>query len=386
MSSGNSASVGVAAPGSLLTVPDPGRITVFDAMRAYAVWLTFMVHFSGYYASKALHLDLDGPLELLQLEWLPAVMLWAHKSHFGVFIFFVLSGYLIARTSEKKPYGRFLWARIRRIYPAFLVSLCVALLLYRWVSEPVTGVPLAAETVLANLVFLNGFLPARVPAYHFVTWSLFYEAIFYLSYPLIHQAGRYQRWLEPACIAGFLVAMRLIGDPLWIMYVPLFLGAGVYRAQSAGWGGAGQRLLTGRLVLAGAAYLALSCAFLFLPPAQVVDGLPQLGLGFLLFIPCFGLVIAWLIGHAPALEPLWRRVPGCRAWCAIGEMSYSVYLWHTLCIALVFYGLRGPLNGSLPGLLLASLCLTGAVSWLSYRWVERPFFQGRRHPAIGART
>ena len=116
----------------------------------------------------------------------------------------------------------------------------------------------------------------------------------------------------------------------------------------------------------------------FLPLPQTMAGGFRLDGIFMAFIVCFGLVVAWLVAHAGPLDTVWRRAPFNRLWIAVGEMSYSLYLLHALCISVVFYGFRGWLNDSLIGLLLTSLALSGAVSWLSYRWVEQPFLRRRQ--------
>ena len=114
----------------------------------------------------------------------------AFHSHYGVDLFFILSGYLIANLlqSGKMSTSQFLWRRFLRIYPPFLASLLVIILL----SIPVFHLKLNATNLLANLFFLNGFFDLEVVPLNPVTWSLFYEAIFYFIAAILYaRAGQH---------------------------------------------------------------------------------------------------------------------------------------------------------------------------------------------------
>ena len=94
-------------------------------MRGFAVLLVFCVHAAGNAAAIALGSTSAG-MHFAALEPLGARLLfWLHASHHGVFLFFVLSGFLIGRMWWPRPalaYATFAWRRTLRIYPAFLLS------------------------------------------------------------------------------------------------------------------------------------------------------------------------------------------------------------------------------------------------------------------------
>jgi peptidoglycan/LPS O-acetylase OafA/YrhL len=102
-----------------MTQPRPQRrIAAIDSMRGVASLMVAFHHFDG-----ALGRD---------LAWMPAVArTLLHEGALGVQIFFVLSGYVIALSTEKlEPclanVGRFVLRRGTRLDPPYLVSIALA--------------------------------------------------------------------------------------------------------------------------------------------------------------------------------------------------------------------------------------------------------------------
>ncbi|MFO0576320.1 MAG: acyltransferase [Polyangia bacterium] len=171
-------SVSGPAPVPDSTVPYVGCI---DGLRALSIlWMIgFHVLFmTGYWLQ---------PDQYIRLSNHPAVMLFA-KGHLGVEIFFVLSGYLIARlllheqaaTGTVRP-GRFYLRRATRILPAYAVVLLL--------SGAVLGAEAHLGSAWANLLLLNNFLPFDAQALPWA-WSLAVEEQFYLLFPLGLLAAR----------------------------------------------------------------------------------------------------------------------------------------------------------------------------------------------------
>ena len=127
-----------------------------DGLRGFAVLLVFCVHAAGTAAVLFLGRDLD-------VVALPAVtsggerlLFWLHRSHHGVFLFFVLSGFLIGRMWWPRAvlsYRAFAWRRTLRIYPAFLAAF-VASLAFAYASG--NWQPPDWPRIAGNLLFLNG--------------------------------------------------------------------------------------------------------------------------------------------------------------------------------------------------------------------------------------
>jgi peptidoglycan/LPS O-acetylase OafA/YrhL len=117
----------------------------------------------------------------------------------GVDIFFVISGFLITgiivRELERKRFSLpgFYNRRIRRIFPALIVVLCVTLVLgWLWMLPAayaqLSGDVLASAAFFANIALLlqSGYFDiesARKPLLHL--WSLGIEEQFYLFWPLM---------------------------------------------------------------------------------------------------------------------------------------------------------------------------------------------------------
>ena len=127
--------------------------------------------------------------------------------YLGVTLFFVLSGFLLARTALRAEEGqgfhagRFYLRRLRRIYPALLWTMALTLLALRiWMPAPIGS--LRAETVSALLGVQNWRLirlsqdyftriTATTPLTHL--WSLMVELQFYLVWPLLFGMARLER-------------------------------------------------------------------------------------------------------------------------------------------------------------------------------------------------
>lgn len=136
--------------------------------------------------------------------------------HLSVLIFFVLSGYVIG-ISTKKPLtketiGLYLKKRLVRIWPIYIISLILAVLL---------SPPLPLVTIVSNLLFLQ-ILWKPVIATNAPLWSLHYEMLFYL---LFIPVSVFQLRPLYVCIGsflgglGFLLFSNWSGAPLLTSYL-----------------------------------------------------------------------------------------------------------------------------------------------------------------------
>lgn len=104
--------------------------------------------------------------------------------HFGVVLFFFISGYLIVQTLTKhKDVKKFMINRAIRIYPAFIALSIPIFLLgplanYEWMGS-LRGHPIEfLKALIENLLFLPGMF--ALPIAQKNAWSLSYEFAFYL--------------------------------------------------------------------------------------------------------------------------------------------------------------------------------------------------------------
>jgi exopolysaccharide production protein ExoZ len=210
------------------------RLEALEGLRGYAAFLVFLTHAFGLLAAKLYGVDADS-FELYRgmPAGLAAAML-LFRSHYGVDLFFVLSGLLMAEIAARRwpGSGPFLARRALRIYPAYLASLAVVLV----VATMVFGRPTSAIELAGNGAFVQGFNIDGIAPINPVTWSLSFEAAFYLAVPLLAFAvagrGASPRGAAPVLLALFaaiVAAAALLpgARSIFLAYFALFV-PGIY--------------------------------------------------------------------------------------------------------------------------------------------------------------
>ncbi len=173
-----------------------------DSLRGIAILLVLFFH--GFNYPGLVWSRFRGPARLFITA---SVGGWT-----GVYLFFVLSGFLITGIlldSKPKPhyYRRFYLRRALRILPAFYLLLILLIILPRtgWLEDRRVGWPFIGLSFLylANLTPLFG-----VPAQYAALWSLAVEEHFYLLWPTAVRAltRRAAAW----CALGIFVASPMI--------------------------------------------------------------------------------------------------------------------------------------------------------------------------------
>ena len=158
------------------------RLEALEGLRGYAAFLVFLVHSCGLAAAALYGVDPDH-LTLAQAQGPVAALLFFFRSHYGVDLFFVLSGLLMADIAARRWPGTrtFLARRALRIYPAYLASGALALVVGLWIFRH----EFTAPQLAANAAVLQGFFVLGIAPLNPVTWSLSYEVAFYLAVPLL---------------------------------------------------------------------------------------------------------------------------------------------------------------------------------------------------------
>jgi exopolysaccharide production protein ExoZ len=353
--------------------PHQKRLQALDGLRGYAVLMVFLVHYIGS-VSGLMGRNLTLPIN--QLHWTDIALLWLRTSNYGVYIFFGLSSFLIGRmfiVDPRRSFRTFIVRRFQRIYPAFLISLLIS----GAIGILVTGyMKFSWITLLQNLFFLNGwFALGEIASYNFVTWSLFFEFVFYLTIPLAFIPLRYISDTPAArVVLGFAVlvltaaAMKL--GATFLFFLTGFVLANVPDEALS--------LLAGQLRSA-----------LVIPIYMLVTGLYSLGvIGMDIFVPAYMVATAMLIVAAAYGEGLLNRIATQPLLLRLGRISYSFYLVHATAILLYFWTLQHlPTNRFTTGLtVLLSLPMTLAMSWYAARWLyevaERPYFEKDRSALV----
>ena len=189
----------------LLFTPVEGHLRPLDGLRALSILWVVLFHAAWY---GALHIPPPVYGGLL----LSPLMLPVWRGDFGVDVFFVLSGLLIAgmlideRTKTGGlRLGLFYGRRLMRLWPALVVAVVV--------DMAVIGDN--REATWANLLYLSNFLPIRESAMAW-TWSLAIEEQFYLLCPwLVNGLGPMGPGRRVATLAAIAIGLCVLGA--WIV-------------------------------------------------------------------------------------------------------------------------------------------------------------------------
>ncbi|MCP9947131.1 acyltransferase family protein [Actinomadura madurae] len=139
---------------------------------------------------------------------------WFDFGRYGVFVFFLVSGYVVPFSLERRGSVRHFWAgRVFRLYPAWFVSAALALALGS--AGLSYGLPAALgerpwASTLAHLTMLQDLL--GVPNIVNVYWTLSYEMVFYLLVTAMFVAGVHRSSARVAL--GFGVGAAILGVAL----------------------------------------------------------------------------------------------------------------------------------------------------------------------------
>ena len=327
---------------------------------------------------------------------LPSTPAWLlHVSaggHLGVPMFFVISGYCIANAAMRSatrpsPVRHFLVARVRRIYPPYLLaaalaaglSLALTVLVQRHVvgSSQIAALDLPGQSWrfwLATLTLTQ--LPLHTALVIRVIWSLCYEVAFYalaaLGLLIAVRAKQPERMLDGSAILTLGVLGWLALAPSsclfpWNLWPQFGLGALVYQCLAQP-GRFFPRLL---LLLCGGLTAVFAVRF---PAFGTTDGLSG---G---FQSLFTLGFAGLLLLGFRWDEDLARLRPARALAGVGLFSYSLYLVHLLALGIVTQGLSRLGAISSHGLLLyvVKLALCVAAGRLFFQAFERPFLDSHQ--------
>lgn len=287
---------------------------------------------------------------------------WYIVGDAGVDLFFVISGYIMCRTTDDGGVGplKFLWARVLRIIPLYWVVTTAALVVYI-----VSPGHVNSSGGTTDLVGSYTLLPSEGKFLVRNGWTLSYEFYFYLIFSIGLLLGTWARRSVP------------------LLFIFLAVGVGGW----LGFGGLWSDFLTNPLLLefafGMAAYSLLKLNYLNRFWYLV---LLLLGVGWLLLTNFGGgigvrvidygfassfIFIGW-VGIDSSAEGVVVNSFG-RQMEALGDASYSLYLVHPfgLSLAAIVYRKLGLSEGELLFFFLLS-SFSVLSGWLCFRWIEEP--------------
>jgi peptidoglycan/LPS O-acetylase OafA/YrhL len=323
-------------------VTDDSRNPAIDALRGVAILCVVLLHVQIHIPQEQSLLGKVLPAPLFNIVF--------RSGYYGVIIFFVISGFLITRSSLTRwgclaavPWRNFLWRRVARIYPCLLLLL-LALAALHWAQMPgfvIDNTPLPRAIAAALTLHLN-WLEAQVgylPAAWNVLWSLSIEEAFYLAFPLICllSAAAGTRALVLALllfvVLGPFARVAFTSNDIWADHSYLSGMDGIAIGCLAALATThldrtGRRHGPG-LLLAGTVMFVL---VFFLRKATSMLGLTASGLNVtLLEIGVACLLIGWSL--RPPRPPRHNPVIAALRWT--GHNSYEIYLTHMFPVLLL---------------------------------------------------
>lgn len=318
------------------------RLVEVDALRGLAALAVVLFHYTTRFT------QLFEPVALPTFSF--------PDGHYGVNLFFIISGFVIFMTLEKtsRPMD-FVVSRFSRLFPAYWVAIVLTFSITHLLGLPGKLVDLTAA--FGNLIMIHGLF--RIPHVDGVYWTLEVELLFYCGMFLLYRFRRLH--LIHHALLG-LLALRLtyfvverwfgidlpwtISRLLILKYIPWFsLGISIYLVTSRHAVGAWRQPA-----------LTAACAILTL---LIVDSL---------FLAALAVVLGAAVflaasGHASLLR---HRI---LVW--LGTISYPLYLLHenigwSLQLRLLELGV--PIDATILIALASSLAMATALT----RWLEQP--------------
>jgi len=297
----------------------------------------------------------------------PLVLSYQTLGGFGVFVFFSISGYLVAQSWERDPsLLRFVHRRLLRIWPGLLV----VLVLCAWVLGPLVTTLSLREYFTDKLTwtyfstflfqvqpFLQGVFPHSPVAYipNGVLWTIPIEVHCYAYLAILGLLGvlRY-RWLLLALVVALSLYYYVFhgAEAVWKAG-----GGRLHEVEFATFFFAGALLHHFREIWSSPRRIALCWVVVGVAAAALVSAGHQL-------IAAFVITPMVFVSFGASSFPVVRRFG------RFGDLSYGIYIYafpvqQTIIWA---WGDRLPF---LPSLLLA-LVITLVLAYFSWHYIEKP--------------
>lgn len=342
------------------------------------------------------------------MESIAGVTQLIENGYLWVDLFFILSGLVLAHvygeafTAPRRTvsYGRFLWLRLTRVYPLYIVTLVLLVgwelykarhgvgfyggplfKMWEWEGMPPFGSPFTPAEALPSALLLLQVVTDQGLTWNFAAWSLSVEWISYLLFPLlIPLAVTRSRWshLSPLLaltVLAFIVHSR---GTLDVTSGALAVGRGVSEFVLGLW--LLPRVKAARLHPMMQQDLPLLIAFLLPFVLLQFTMTPQLTL----LLICAYVLLIWIAASQGARQSPLLRLLDNRLTNWLGDLSYSIYLLHALVLltgcelihylapefTAWWYAQTNPLLGVAATLLMLGVLI--ALSAVSYHLFERP--------------
>lgn len=328
-----------------MSPPRSNRLVEVDALRGLAALAVVLFHYTTRFT------DLF-PSTVQPIVAYP-------DGHYGVGLFFVISGFVIFMTLDKTVFPMdFVVSRFSRLFPTYWAAIFLTFGITHWLGLP--GKLVDIDSALVNMLMVHGLF--RIPHVDGVYWTLEVELLFYSGMFLLYRMNCLT-WVHRFLLGLLLLRLTyyllehqfglslpwIIFRLLILQYIPWFaLGISVYLVIHR----------NGR----GAFWPSARTAALAIATLWICESI---------FAACLAVIFFAVVFLAAN-----RKLSILRFWPFVwlGTISYPLYLLHENIGWAVLLRLRTfgvPIDFAILMTLGASLFMAAVLS----RWVERPAMQ-----------
>lgn len=320
-----------------------GRYAFLDVLRAIAAVFVLLQH-------------------ALNAEFKYMALYYFNPGIFGVGLFFLVSGFIIPVSLERKNSLKKFWInRLFRIYPLFVFSLLVTLITI-YFRNPL-HFP-SFQTIILQVLFILHFITGDSIVYLY--WTLSLEMLFYIVLSVVFYLGYIQK---STLLAGIMLGISFFTGSILIGYLHIGAGSGlIFYLATMFVGTLYYRYINCEIKLKTLIIMVVLALLVFISnSALVLLGSIHTsfgGKGFLTVVN--STVLAYLVFSLI----FWlrdKKFPGFLLY--LGTISYSIYLIQGNVLTLI--------RGSGNSLLTATVQITATliIAGLTYRFIERPFIK-----------
>jgi peptidoglycan/LPS O-acetylase OafA/YrhL len=364
----------------------PNRLRGIDALRGAAA-LGVVFYHAVAQGEKALPNNLfQYPIRLVQFG--------ASFGYIGVFLFFVISGFCIhlqwarAKAAGVEPqirFGAFWKRRIRRLYPPYVITLLLFLLLVAF-TVGINVTHFFVYDLGMHLLMLHNLDPNTCYTINGVFWTLAIEEQLYLAYFLLLFIRVRWGW-------GVTIAVCLVARLAWmgfshIVWLKTGVGIPVPEAAASHWftwalGALGVEVMFGLTTLRGWSRDLRLATVLIIVASALSNYLPVISkdtllhdFSWFLIHPVWGLGFFIVVNRTVLAEQSWLRqatLPSIvSVFSTLGIFSYSIYLTHELVI-MQSWRWTNPGWWQLANVFAVVVPAVVLFAWVFFWFCEKPF-------------
>ena len=327
-------------------------------------------------------------------KYWPKLLGFVHEG-WAVPVFIVLSGFLLAtplvdNSRDKwRGAGQFMLRRARRIYPAYLAALVLAIALIslcpywnalatpRWKE----ALPLGSANIGVHLILFQNWFPSFIHRIDPPMWSLAFEWQIYILFAVALVPILFAKGWKAFVVAGAVAcAIFAVKDKEFALLLGCFVGGAVASKLSYSEVALSQKVRSMALIPYASALL-LILAFVMFSRGIIADALTGAASALLLIYLCRP------SGESVILAGL-RKFLASRPARTLGWFSYSLYLIHFMILSGVnAFAIQAGLGAQVRTILvlvvapLISMAVAFGFAWLfEYRWTNK----GARSPVLPA--